>query len=269
MTDFLPAGLFECSGSLVHPNPICAGPWDPRAMHGGAPTALVGRFVAAHRGGEEFHLARLTVELIRPVPIAPLEVEVRIIRPGKRVQLLDAVVRDGDGVEVVKARGLRLAKTANRVDEPNFALSPPPAGPPPTECQPYVHGYDREPGRFYMDAFDMRHTDGNAFGKLGPSAVWLQLKVPVFAGEQTLALDRLLASADFGNGVSNVLDSSTHAFINPDLTVNIHRLPDGEWVHLHARTHVRCDGYGTATGRLSDRRGELAIVNQSLLVGPR
>ena len=109
--------MFERNGMRVHPGPLCTGPWDPNSMHGGPPTVLVGRYLAEHGGGDAFHLARLTVELVRPVPLVPLTVDIRETRPGRRIQLLDLVLRDDQDTELVYARGMRIARGDNGLDE--------------------------------------------------------------------------------------------------------------------------------------------------------
>ena len=262
--------LFERDGDRVRPTPLCTGPWDPDAMHGGPPTVLCGRFLADHgAGADEFHLARLTVELVRPVPLAPLTVTVTETRPGKRIQLLDAVVTDDQGVEVVFARGMRIRRHDNGVDEDALDQPGPLDVPPPEASTPYGHGYPLEPGGFYMDAFEIRSTDGRSFGELGASACWFRPLAAAFAGEEVSPLDRALAIADFGNGISNIIDMTTHVYINPDLTVNLHRLPIGEWLVSDAVTHARADGFGTATAVLGDRHGRIGIANQSLMVAAR
>ena len=119
-----------------------------------------------------------------------------------------------------------------------------------------------------MDAFDIRSVDGRSFGAAGPSAAWFRLLAPVFAGESITPLDRVLAMADFGNGISNIIEMGRHLYINPDLTVNVHRLPRSEWLLSDAVTHLRADGYGTATATLADADGLLGVANQSLLVVP-
>ena len=78
-------------------------------------------------------------------------------------------------------------------------------------------------GGFYMDAFDIRSVDGRSFGAAGPSQHGSD-SCPVFAGEPITPLDRVLAVADFGNGISNIIEMGRHLYINPDLTVNVHRL---------------------------------------------
>jgi hypothetical protein len=262
--------LFEREGDRVSPTSLCTGPWDPSAMHGGPPTLLCGRFLADHGDGQEaFHLARLTVELVRPIPLAPLTVEVIETRPGHRIQLLDAVVRDEAGLEVLYARGMRIRRGDNGLDPATTSPTPTPDVRAPTGSPPYDHGYDREPGGFYMDAFEIRSADDRSFGPFGASACWFRLLAPTFAGEAIGSLDRVLSVADFGNGISNVVDIDTHLYINPDLTVNVHRLPVGEWLLSDAVTELRADGYGTATAHLFDEHGALGVANQSLLVAPR
>jgi len=264
------AWLFERDGTRVRPSALCTGPWDPSAMHGGPPTVLCGRFLADHgEGADVFHLARLTVELVRPVPLAPLHVEVIETRAGRRIQLLDAVVRDDTGAEIVYARGMRIRRTDNGLDESKLPHPGPIDVAPPEDSIPHKHGYPLEPGGFYMDAFDIRSVDGRSFGELGPSACWFRPLAATFAGETPGPLDRALSVSDFGNGISNIIDIGDLVYINPDLTVNLHRLPVGEWLLSDAVTHARSEGFGTATARLADQHGEFGIANQSLMVSSR
>src|SRR4051794_6500357 len=88
--------LFRRDGEEVVPTESARGPWDPNAVHGGPPAALLARAVERHDPGPASFVARLTVELWRPVPLAPLRVAVRTARPGRNVQSLEAVVLAGD-----------------------------------------------------------------------------------------------------------------------------------------------------------------------------
>ncbi|MGH2724486.1 MAG: hypothetical protein ACRDI0_09530 [Actinomycetota bacterium] len=92
---------------------------------------------------------------------------------------------------------------------------------------------------------------------------------PVVAEEPISPLDRVLTVADSGNGISWVVDPSTHLFVNTDLTVHLARLPVGEWVCLDARTRVGPSGIGVAESVLWDDRGRFGRAAQSLLVAPR
>jgi hypothetical protein len=91
--------------------------------------------------------------------------------------------------------------------------------------------------------------------------------VPLVAGEQTSPLARVAAAADFGNGVSWVLQRARGwQFINPDLTISLYRHPAGEWVCLEAATYVGSQGIGQAESVLWDEHGRLGRAMQSLLL---
>src|SRR5919198_74797 len=96
------------SGGGFEPTELTRGPWDPRAQHAGPPAALVGRAVEL-AGRDGLRTARITFDIPRPVPIAPLEVATRVVRGGRRVELVQASVRAG-GEEVVRAVALRLRR---------------------------------------------------------------------------------------------------------------------------------------------------------------
>lgn len=239
-------------------------------MHGGPPLALCGRVFADHADGQDvFHLARVSVELVRPIPLAPLTVEVIETRAGRRIQLLDAIVRGVDDTELAYARAMRVRRGDNGIDEDTISMPGPLDLPPPEQSTLFSHDYPLPRGGFYLDAFEIRSCDGRSFGPLGASASWFRLLVPLFAGETIAPLDRALAIGDFGNGISNITPKDTHVYINPDVGVHLHRLPEGEWIVSDAVTHARADGYGTASTVLADRRGQVGVANQSLMVQRR
>jgi len=107
------------------------------------------------------------------------------------------------------------------------------------------------------------------FVEQGPAVAWMRMLHPLVAGDPIAPLARVLIAADSGNGVSSALDYRRFIFINPDLTVNLHRYPDGEWVCLEAETTVSRRGVGLAVSVLYDRRGPIGRGSQSLLIGER
>jgi hypothetical protein len=244
---------------------LARGPWDPRALHGGAPAALLMRAFEGLPTEDGLALARVTYELLRPVPLGELEISAEVTRPGRRVQLLEASLRTPDATEVVRARALRV-HLADLGGSTGTEVVPPPPGP--------ETGRDRPPSftapatpTFFPNAIEIRFVSG-AFGG-GPSTGWYRLKVPLVAGEAASPLQRLAAAADFGNGVSTVLHWDEYLFINPDLTIYLDRAPVGEWIGLEARTTLAPGGVGTAESVLYDQRGRVGRAIQSLLVAPR
>lgn len=260
-----PAAFFELDGDVAVPTDLTRGPWDPGAQHAGPPAALIGRAVERHAGDAEapMRVGRITYEILRPIPIAPLRTEVSEVRGGRRVRLLDARLLAGRD-ELVRARAWLVRESP--VELPG-GLEPVP--PPDTPA-------DGEPGVFfptgedvgYHTAVDYRFVRGD-FLEPGPAEVWMRMRVALVAGEEPSPLQRVLVVADSGNGVSSTLDWRRFLFINVDLTVHLHRLPVGEWVRLDAATRPEPDGVGLADTALADERGPIGRAAQTLLVAPR
>ena len=257
--------LFQRDGERFAPTPLARGPWDPRAMHGGAPSALFAWACEQHDRSPATFMARLTVELLRPVPLAPLELHVRTLRPGKKVHWLESGLWDADGREVAHATALRV-----RVDDVDVAGSvSPDVLPPPTRDS--QHGpepfflQDRAVG--YWNAMDVRLVRG-AWMEPGPAVAWFRLRCPVIGGEPVTPFMRVAACADFGSGVGNSLRLTNANAINPEITIHVHRHPRDEWVCLESGAWAESHGVGMAETRLHDEHGVLGRSVQTLLVEP-
>ena len=262
------ACLFEPSGDHFVATDHARGPWDPRHCHGGPVAALLAR-AAEHVDGDgsPWQVARLTIELTRPVPVGkPLTLTCHIERPGKRVSLVAAMLRDCD-VEVARLTALRIRRQAVLLpDGANLADDPP--MPPPESGQHERSSWAAEQVAFHKDACEHRFLAGS-WSAPGPVAVWIRLLVPVVPGETPSGVQRVVAAADFGNGVSGALPYQRFLYINPDLTVHLLRPPAGEWIGLHAASHYGDEGAGLAESALYDRNGRLGRSLQSLFVAAR
>jgi len=261
--------LFVPDGADLVPTEFARGPWTPDALHGGPVAALAARAVEAIPTDEPMHVARLTVELLRPVPVAPLSVSASLVRPGRKVQLVEARISSG-GRDVAWGRALRVRLQPSA--EPFRGSGPVPGIDPGAPPGPDA-GY-RSPApigdyrAFHNTGAELAYVIGH-FAKRGPATVWVRLAVPVVPGEEPSPLQRVTAASDFGNGVSSELDFAHHIFINPDLTVYLHRPALGEWVCLDASTTIGIPGVGLAESRLWDVHGPIGRSLQSLLVEPR
>jgi hypothetical protein len=222
----------------------------------------LGRAIERALGGEPAQVARMTVELERPVPIGRLTARVTGLRPGKRVRRIGAVLASGT-TEVARATALVIRTTTLELP-PLPALDAPPRRPP-EELALAQFPFFRHPIG-YHSAMELRFARGD-FGQ-GSSAAWLRMRLPLVAGEEPAPLERVLVAADCGNAVSNVLDERVFSFVNPDLTVYLHRLPQGDWICLDAYTRPELSGIGLAHSRLSDRCGPIGHALQALLVAP-
>jgi hypothetical protein len=260
---------------------LTRGPWDPNAQHAGPPAALIAREIESLdvQNGER-RIGRVTYEILRPVPIAPLRVSARIVRPGRRVELVEATLSNGGGEELIRARAWRLRMSEVDVPPPLTSgggsgdvgtlastLRPGLAPPPPDEGEPQAF-FDTGHDVGYHTAMEYRFVAG-AFREQGPATVWMRMRQPLVAGEDPSPLQRVLAAADSGNGISATLDYGRFVFINVDLTVHLHRAPGGEWVCLDAITIPEPEGVGISDTALYDERGPIGRAAQTLLISQR
>jgi Thioesterase-like superfamily len=241
---------------------LTRGPWDPRAQHAGPPAALLGRAVERLGDRADLHTARVTFEIVRPVPIGVLEVAARRLRDGRSVDLVEATLTAG-GVEVMRATALRI-RAAELPLPPGLGEPARLAGPEQGRPAPFFPT-GQEVG--YHTAMEWRFVAGS-FLEAGPATVWLRMRHPLLPGEAPSPLVRVLAAADSGNGVSAALDYRRWVFINADLTVYLVRPPVGEWVALEAATTV-AGGVGLAESVIHDRQGPVGRGLQALFVDRR
>jgi hypothetical protein len=249
--------VFVRDGDRYRATDLALGPWAPGALHGGAPAALLARaFAEAAPAG--LQVARITYEFVRPVTQAPLTVRLEVVRPGRRVTLIDGFLLDPDGVELTRARALLLVAT----DVDATADEPPPFRGPEHAT---ANDWTNPTPMFAIDAMEIRFVQGR-FRGTGPATAWFRLRHPVVAGEPLRAIERIAAAGDFGNGIATEVSWEDHTFINPDLTVHIERDPVGEWVALDARMRAVAGAVSVAESVLWDERGRIGRATQSLLV---
>jgi acyl-coenzyme A thioesterase PaaI-like protein len=268
--------IFLAQGERFIPTEQARGPWDPGALHGGAPAALI-TSAFERMIGDDLRVARLGFELLRPIPKAPLTLTTRVVRPGRRVQELAAELtagadEHGDGGEVVCRAGALCVRTipAEVLQSPSDAsdetatrvLAPPESGRP---VRFALNGSTES--SFAATAMEMRWLDDPR--ALGPARVWMRLRYPLVPGEPPTPLARLAATADFGNGVSAALPFERFLFINADLTIHLQRPPRGEWIGIDARTLLPAGGTGLAESVLHDEHGPVGRAFQTLVVQPR
>ena len=252
----LGAGAYRASA-------LTRGPWDAAHQHAGPPIALLAREILALAATAGYtRLARITANLLRPVPLARLAVRVEAGYAGRAFAHYGATLLDEER-ELVRATALVRRASDPALPEPMRTPQPPAtvaASAP--EQFPFA---DAEPG--YHSLVEARVAAGRMFS--GPCAVWLRMRHPLVAGETPGGVERALVAADSANGVSAVLDYRRFLFVNSDLTVNFLREPAGEWICLDAETWIGPDGGGLAEGRLYDEEGLVGRCTQSLAVRRR
>jgi hypothetical protein len=240
---------------------LTRGPWDARAQHGGPPAALMATRIEAAHPRPEMQVVRLTVEILRPIPIEPLRVHTTLLRPGRSVELLGATLETAAGA-VARASCVRIRAASglplDRIEDP----APPPPGPAAgAPSRFFPTGWEAG----YHTAMEGRFVRGD-FNEPGPGTAWMRMRHPLVAGEPITPLARVVIAADSGNGVGGALDYRQWMFVNPDLTVYLLRPPAGEWICLDARSAVEPHGIGLCESWLFDEAGCIGRGLQSLFV---
>lgn len=243
---------------------LTRGPWDPGSQHAGPPSALLGRGIEAVEGSADFQVGRVVFEILRPLPIGPVRVQARVLRPGRKVRLVEASLL-GEAGELMRATAWQLRTTELEMPAGAVAEDEPPPGPE-EGWVPEFFPTGEDVG--YHTAMELKAVAG-AFLEPGPATFWLRMRAALVDGEQPTPLQRALVAADVGNGISTVLDYRRFVFVNVDLTVHFERMPVGEWVCVDAVTRPEPSGIGTAESVLSDQRGRIGRAAQSLLIEAR
>ncbi len=242
---------------------LTRGPWDADSQHAGPPCALVGRAVERAGALSEARLARITFEILKPVPLAALTCTAEVVRPGRSVELIEGALSH-DGVDLIRARAWRIRTASLATD-----VSPPSEEPPPGPGTAMPGDYFPTPWQSgYHTAMEVRFLSGG-YTEPGPARAWMRMRGQLVEGEEPSALDRVLVAADSGNGVSSPLDYRRYVFINTDISVALRRLPVGEWICLNSVTYAERDGVGLTDTTLLDEGGLIGRASQSLLVAER
>jgi hypothetical protein len=274
----LPAAFFiPQSAGRFQATQATQGPWAPADMHGGPLAGLIATLLTdqAQSSRPSLRLARLSVDFFGGLPIGELDIAVAVLRPGKRIALIEANVSAG-GRTVAVGRGWFIDASAAGGEppliygsDPNVAGEIPPLAEPPAMPDSQPQRFFAESGSFgYGAATEWRFTSGG-FDHPGPAGVWCRPRIPLIAGRALTGLQRMLILGDAANGMSGDLPWAEWLFIPPGITVTILREPVSEWVHLAARTTLGSDGIGLCHGVLADGEGPVAVVSQPLLITRR
>lgn len=249
-------------GDHFVPTDHARGPWAPDACHAGPPTALLVR--AMERVVTHQRLVRITVELMRPVPMAGFRVQAEIRRPGRSVTLTEAEIFDDEriyarahGMHLRQLEGLDCSTVVSQM--PNFEAATP--GPFPIRTAKHDRGG-------FIETLECRYDPDGGTGAGGPTTIWVRTRLPVLADEEPSPFQRICPLADSGNGISYNDSLDKIRFPNTDLSVSIHREPVGDWFCSSATSHWHQDGTGLADAELFDTSGPVGRALQHILLTP-
>ena len=236
------------------------GPWHTEHCHAGPPTALIAREI--EQLNPEQKLVRLTVNLIRPIPFNGFSVSAEITRQGRIVTTSSATLIDAD--QKVCASAVALQMTPQTTTEL------------PSQHVDYGKHTDATTGQFPItktlhdlpsfkgDGVEVKYPPGQNH-EPGPTIAWMKT-VPLLTTETPSAFQRLCPLADCGNAFGRNAEPWDVNFMNPDLTILLHREPQGEWLGTNSTAYWEDNGIGMADAQLFDESGSVGRALQTLLL---
>jgi hypothetical protein len=248
-------------GATVRTTGHSAGPWNPGLQHGGAPASLIVWAAERIATPAPMRVARATVELLRPVPVADLAIEVAVLRKGRKIQLVEVRLLH-EGKEAVRGTVLKLRTVETAL--PRGPVMPPLGAPLPETLEAQAQQFDFG----FAAGFELRRV-AQREGGVGPAQVWFRQHGAIVAGEPLSPAMRAASVGDYSNGIANELPWKDWTFINADLTISLARPPEGDWILSDAESWIAGDGTGLAMARLADVRGPFGRAIQSILIDPR
>lgn len=263
-----PAAIFEFDGKHYLPTDAALGPWRPDGLHGGAVAALLARSLEC----EHYEIARLTMDMVRRVPRAPLTITLSEETGSSRIRRQGAGLWAGDTL-VAQAQALKLLH--REIDIPEAAIETQVWNPADTELPEHLGEKEMQRAQqnvgyvnFSSHAMAVRFAHGN-FRAPGPVTIWTKLMMPLVAGEPLTPVQRAAAAADYASGSANgVLPYTQWSFMNADLTVHFSRPPEGDWIAVSSRAACQTTGIGLSEASLHDAVAPFGRSTQTLFIEP-
>ena len=253
--------VYRLDGATAIASELSSGPWG-RMQHGSAPASLIAYIAENVPSEQPMRAARLTIDLMRPVPIAPLTIKTEIVRDGRKIRLL-RIDLIAESMLVVSGSVLQIRRAPTEL--PEGITDEPVTLPGPESGRRAKVKKDENP---FLSLIDISIVKGG-FNKPGPCAAWFRADRPIIEGTPLSKLMAAAIAADFCNGASALLDFRQWTFINGDLTISLARDPVDDWILLDAETWLGPDGAGLAFGRLADKQGYFGRAVQSILIERR
>jgi hypothetical protein len=237
------------------------GAWDPTHMHVAPTIGLLAHAIEADRDARRddgLALARFSVDILGTMPVGELEVEVRVLRPGRTIELVEATLAHDGRTALIARAWLQQRYETARVQW--TGLTPIPG---PDELEPF------DPAEGWAGTFARTIEARRRLVEPGLGQVWLRLGMPLLEGEPVSATAQVLGVADLANGMTPRLTPQVASYPNLDLTIHLFRRPVSDWVGFDTAVSIGADGVGLTRAAMHDVDGPIGTSAQTLTVRMR
>jgi len=252
------AALFRAHGTQILPMPVAASPWMPDTVSGAAIGPLIAALSEDLPCPSPMLTTRICIEFLRPVPMHGLDAVTKVVREGRKQQIL-RIRLSGGGKDFVQATISRIRSEAAAPQTEIASYIPPSFG-------PFISTVQSD--NPLCGWLDCHQISSNAYGP-GISEIWVRYRGTVLEGRPMTPLVRAGFFADFGNGIAPIVRSEQYSYLNADISLHLARLPQGEWIHLKARTLAGGNGLAVTCTEIGDGQGQAGWSHQSLIIEPR
>ena len=261
----LPASLYVPVDGGYEATALTIGPWDRGLQHAGPPAALLLREAEAAGSIAGGQTVRLAYDILGPVPVGPIRVSASVVRPGRRIELVESVITADGGRPLMRLSAWRMRTRGDGAVAAEPGPHPAAAGW--RDSRPEIAAFFTEDVAYHR-ALEWRFPTGS-FNAPGPASAWTRPECELVAGEPMTPLQHLLVMTDAASGISAELDWNTTTFANVDLSLALHRAPRGEWLGMDATTVYGGTGAAQCYAVLFDETGAIGRSSHALFVEPR
>lgn len=234
------------------------GAWDPQQMHVSPGIGLLAHAIECDRDArrdDALVLTRLSVDILGAFPVGDIEVQVRVLRPGRTIELVEAsLVHDG------RTGLLARAWLQQQYDTAAIAGDDTPRLPAPDDVIAFDAALGWAGG--FAESIEGRREEPQP----GHGRFWLRLGGPLVADEEASTTAHALGVADVVNGMSPRVGPEVAAYPNIDLTAHLYRAPVSEWLGCETEVSYGETGVGLTRATLHDVDGPIGCTAQTLTV---
>jgi len=244
------------------PTAHATGAWAADEQHFSPVAGLLVHEIQRTRAGEQrpgMAMSRITFDILGRIPVGEFDVEVRIVRPGRTIELVEATAFAA-GRAAVTARAWLMTSG----DTTSVAGGAPDPLPAPDTLPPWSMD-SMWPGGF-IASLDVRPVGPYRPGR---ATAWISTGLDLVEGEHADTVTSYIALVDTANGIAAREKPSEWMFPNLDLSIHLYRQPEGRWVGLDTAVAFGGAGHGLTTTVLHDIEGPVGYAQQILTVRPQ
>ncbi|MCR8671896.1 thioesterase family protein [Agrococcus sp. HG114] len=243
------------------PSELAGGAWQDGEIHFAPLGGLLAHAIERHRaaaGAPPLLLGRIVFDILGLLAFDDVAIRVATRRPGRTIELTEATA-------AIAGRDVAVARAWHSVPVDTARVAGGEAAPlaAPEAMQPAA--FAAEWGGGYVRSVELRVAGD---GVPGRNRAWQRTAHPLVSGEAVSPLARWIGLVDGANGIAVRERPDAWMFPNLDLTIHLHRQPEGPWVGFDTTVVFGPSGQGTTRTALHDALGHVGDAAQTLTVRP-